>query len=121
MADEEKITPENEHEFLKGQYPKIQFKGKMVQFDPQKYTLEINEAVCCLDINSGKVKRGIIKHVAYSDPFRIPIYTIGRKTFMRHRVWPNTDPKFKKELRQTKKGALKKLTPKERRALRIAA
>lgn len=111
----EKITLENEKEVLKDLYPMISFEGKVVKFNPFKHEMEKGEAVCCLAIDQGIIKKGVVQKVEHSKPNNYPIYTIGGKTYMYHRVWPNVEDAEKHEA--DKKAALSKLTKKDKLVL----
>ncbi len=113
----EKITLENEHEFLNKQYPKVLFKGRMVKYNPVEYQMEKGEAVCFLDIKTGKIGKGFVKKVEISRPEGRAIYTIGNKTFMRHRVWPNV--RDAKKIKADRKIALSKLTRRDKKVLGV--
>jgi hypothetical protein len=75
-------------EELHNYYPIVDFNGKSVQYDPNKYELEKGESVIYLDFEEQKIKEGIIEGVEHSDPINFPIYTINGKPHMFHRVWP---------------------------------
>ncbi len=112
-----KITLENEHEFLKKQYPKVLFKGRMTKYNPVEHQMEKGEAVCFLDIKTGKIGKGFVKKVELSDPMKDVIYTIGEKAFMRHRVWPNVADA--KKIKTDRKIALSKLTRRDKKVLGV--
>jgi len=96
MAALPKITIENEKDFLKTQYPILEHLAG-IQYDPEKLSMEEGEAVSCLDIETGEViERAIVDGIESSIPMGNPIYTIGGKTYMYHRVWPNYE--FQKEI-----------------------
>jgi hypothetical protein len=102
---------------LKNQYPKVFHKRKMVLYDPDKHQLEQGESVCFLDIDTGKVGKGFVKKVQISNPMKYPMYIIGKKTFMYHRVWPNVEDS--KKTKADRKIALSKLTRKDRKILGV--
>lgn len=113
----EKITLENEQHFLEKQYPKVLFKGRMVTYDPVKHQIEKGEAVCFLNIETGRVGKGFVKGIELSNPMKYAIYTIGTKKFMHHRVWPNVQDA--KKIKIAKKKALAKLNRKDRKVLGV--
>ncbi len=113
----QKITLENEKEFLEATYPRVLFKGRMTKYNPSKHQMEKGESVCFLDIKTGKVGKGFVKKVELSIPMNHVVYTVGTKNFMRHRVWPNTEDA--KKIKADQKNALAKLTRRDRKVLGV--
>jgi hypothetical protein len=76
---------------LPNYYPLVNFKGKLVKYDPHKHELEKEESAEYWDFEEQKIKEGIIEAVEHSNPMGFPIYTINGKFHMYHRVWPKIE------------------------------